>query len=48
MDRRVRAAIVAANRVLVMPVGLAGRHRKLAAPDAVTKAVGGKVVLITG
>ena len=48
MDRRVRAAIHVANRVLVTPVGLAGRHRAIATPDALRKAVDGKVVLITG
>ena len=48
MDRRVRAAIHVANRVLVTPVGLAGRHRVIATPDALRKAVDGKVVLITG
>jgi NAD(P)-dependent dehydrogenase (short-subunit alcohol dehydrogenase family) len=48
MDRRVRAAIIAANRVLVTPVGLAGRHRKLTTADALAKAVSGKVVLVTG
>ena len=48
MDPRLKAAIHAANRVLVMPVGLAGRHRALASTDALRKAVEGKVVLITG
>jgi NAD(P)-dependent dehydrogenase (short-subunit alcohol dehydrogenase family) len=48
MDRRLRAAIHVANRVLVTPVGLAGRHRQIASPDALRKAVEGKVVLITG
>jgi NAD(P)-dependent dehydrogenase (short-subunit alcohol dehydrogenase family) len=42
-----RTATVAANRVLVSPTGLAGRHRKLA-PDELRRAVAGKVVLITG
>ncbi|MDT4937483.1 MAG: hypothetical protein QOG80_1154 [Pseudonocardiales bacterium] len=50
MDRRVRAAVIAANRVLVMPVGLTGRHRRLTSggPGALHRAVDGKVVLITG
>ena len=47
MDRRLRAAVLAANRVLVTPVGLAGRHRKLASGE-LPRAVAGKVVLITG
>ena len=47
MDRRLRAAILAANRVLVTPIGLAGRH-KLATSDALARAASGKVVLITG
>ena len=47
MDRRVKNAIVAANRVLVTPVGLAGRHRQLSS-HALAEAVAGKVVLITG
>ena len=51
MDRRLRAAVLAANRMLVTPVGLAGRHRMLLpgqASDALAHAVRGKVVVITG
>jgi NAD(P)-dependent dehydrogenase (short-subunit alcohol dehydrogenase family) len=49
VDRRVKAAIVAANRVLVTPVGFAGRHRKFThRHDALRRAADGKVVLITG
>lgn len=48
MDRRLKRAIVAANRVLVTPVGLAGRHRQLSSRHALAEAVQGKVVLITG
>jgi NAD(P)-dependent dehydrogenase (short-subunit alcohol dehydrogenase family) len=48
MDRRLKRAIVAANRVLVTPVGVAGRHRQLSSRHALQQAVRGKVVLITG
>ncbi|HJQ44101.1 MAG TPA: SDR family NAD(P)-dependent oxidoreductase [Jatrophihabitantaceae bacterium] len=48
MDRRLKKAIVAANRVLVTPVGLAGRHRKVTSRHALEQAAQGKVVLITG
>jgi short-subunit dehydrogenase len=43
-----RSAILAANRALVMPVGLAGRHRRLPGQGALDRAAAGKVVLITG
>jgi NAD(P)-dependent dehydrogenase (short-subunit alcohol dehydrogenase family) len=50
MDRRLKKAIVAANRILVTPIGLAGLHRRFRRADstALQHAVQGKVILITG
>ena len=51
MDRRVKAAVRMVNRVLVTPTGITGRHRQLLtgqSPDALQRAVRGKVVVITG
>jgi NAD(P)-dependent dehydrogenase (short-subunit alcohol dehydrogenase family) len=48
MDRRVKAAVMAANRLLVTPTGLAGRYRKLGPGDHTGDAVRGRVIIVTG
>jgi NAD(P)-dependent dehydrogenase (short-subunit alcohol dehydrogenase family) len=48
LPKPVRDAVKLGNRLGATPIGVTGRHRLLAGANTIDKAVGGKIVMITG